>query len=160
MQNPEVRKKLTPASWGQTQIEDCSHLVVIAALKKVDESYVHKYIQQIAKVRSTSAEALKGYEEMMVGNLVKGPRSETINFWAQRQCYIAMGFLMETAAILHIDTCPMEGLEPAKYDDILGLTGSAYATVAAVPCGYRHAEDAYQKNKKVRFEKADLIQTI
>jgi nitroreductase len=40
---------------------------------------------------------------------------------AHKQCYIAMGFLLETAALLQIDACPMEGFNPAKFDEILGL---------------------------------------
>jgi nitroreductase len=71
-----------------------------------------------------------------------------------------MGFLMETAALLGIDTCPLEGLDPVAYDKILKLEDTGYSTVAAVACGYRHAEDKYQHAKKVRFDKHEVIQHI
>lgn len=160
VQNPEVRKKLTPLSWGQTQVEDCSHYIVLTVKEKMDESHIQKFIEKTAQVRKMQAADLEGYKNMMIGDLVKGPRSEVINFWAQRQSYIAMGFLMEAAALLNIDTCAMEGIDPKGYDKVLGLEGSGFATVAAVATGYRHSDDKYQHAPKVRFDKKDVITVI
>lgn len=160
VQNPAIRKQLTPASWNQTQIEDCSHLVVMTTLKKVDEAYVNMFINRTAEVRGMPADGLKGYADMMIGDLVKGPRSQIIQHWAQRQSYIAMGMLMESAALMKIDTCPIEGIDPVKYDEILNLKNTPYATVAVVACGYRHADDKYAGAKKVRFNKQDVIQVV
>jgi len=160
VQNTELRKKLTPLSWGQTQIEDCSHLVVFTTLKKVTEDYVSKFISLTATTRNMDATPLAGYKDMMVGDLVKGPRAAVIQDWAQRQAYIAMGNIMNAAALIGVDTCPLEGLQPAGYDDVLGLKNSEYATVAAVACGFRHADDKYQHAKKVRFAKEQLIKFV
>lgn len=160
VQNPEIRKELTPLSWNQTQVADCSHFVVFTTLKTVTETYVADYISRVAEVRGIPAESLKGYNDMMVGDLVKGPRSQVIGNWAQRQSYIAMGFLMETAALLNVDTCAMEGLDPAGYDRILKLEGTGYGTVAAVACGFRHAEDKTQMAKKVRFAPERVVQYL
>jgi nitroreductase len=96
---------------------------------------------------------------MMVGDLVKGPRAKVIESWAQRQAYIAMGFLLETAALLEIDATPMEGLDPAAYDKILDISGSGWKTVAAVALGYRHQEDGNAASKKVRFDESDVFVT-
>jgi len=160
IQNPAVRQQLTPLTWGQTQVQDCSHFVVFTHLRKINESYIHKYVQAIAKTRGVPSESLKGFAEMMIGDVVKGPRSKVADTWAAKQCYIAMGNLMTSAAVLGIDTCPMEGLEPAGYDKVLGLEASEYQTVMAVACGYRHAEDAYQKLKKARFESREVITIV
>jgi nitroreductase len=160
VKDPAVRKKLTPISWNQTQIEDCSHLVVITTLKKVSEEHITKHINHTAATRGMDPANLAGYKDMMVGNLVKGPAAEFSQFWTQRQAYIAMGFLMETAAMMKIDTCAMEGISPTDYDKVLGLESSAWKTVAVVACGYRSAEDSYGKMKKVRFHANDVIQTI
>lgn len=160
VQNPEVRQKLRAASWNQSQVTDCSHYVVLTTLKKVTETYVQKFIKSTATTRGLAVENLKGYEDMMIGDLVKGPRAQVISAWSQRQAYIAMGNLMNTAAFLHIDTCPLEGLDPAQYDQILNLSATEYSTVAAVAVGYRHAEDTYATNKKVRFASSEVIQWI
>ena len=67
---------------------------------------------------------------------------------------------MTTAAMLEIDACPMEGIIPAKYDEILGLSGSRYTTVLACPLGYRSTNDKYAELPKVRYEKDRIIEYI
>ncbi len=158
VQDPSLREKLKAQSWNQTQVTDCSHYVVFLFHSKMNEEYIERFIRKNAEVRGMPMEKLKGYQDMMVGDLVKGPRSAKIDVWASRQAYIAMGFLMETAALLSIDACPMEGLDPNAYDELLQLKGTGYQTVATVALGYRHAEDKTQDAKKVRFDRDDLIE--
>ncbi len=160
VKNPEIREKLKAASWNQTQVTDASHLVVLASKEKITEEDVQEFMKLNASVRGMPVENLKGYQEMIIGDLVKGPRSAIIGSWAQRQAYIAMGFVMEAAAMLKVDTCPLEGLDPTAYDQILDLQGSGYKTVAAVAFGYRHAEDGYAMAKKVRYPAEKVIQYI
>jgi nitroreductase len=160
VQNPELRKKLRTFSWNQSQIEECSHLVVFTTLKTMTTEYVNNFIAKMAEVRNGDIEKLAGYRDMMVNNLVHGPKKETIQEWAQRQSYIAMGSLMCSAALLNIDTCALEGLDATAYDTALNLENSGYATIAAVALGYRHDADVYQHAKKVRFDHDDVIKTL
>jgi nitroreductase len=155
--DPALKTKLRPASWNQAQVEDCSHLVVFAAKQDISEADVDRFIARVAEVRGVSVESLAGYRGFMVGDLVQGPRHAIIQEWAARQTYIAMGNLLTSAALLGIDACPFEGLEPVKYDEILGLDGTGFATVAACPLGYRAADDKYASTPKVRFETGDII---
>lgn len=158
IQDPEIRKQLLPLSWGQTPVTDSSHYIVFTYKEKMDETHIEKFIQQTAKTRGVEASSLEGFKNMMIGDLVKGPRSQVINWWAQRQCYIAMGTLLTTAALMEIDTLPMEGLDPAAYDKVLKLEGTGWKTVAAVACGYRSNDDKYQSMKKVRFDLNDVVE--
>ena len=158
--NPEVRKKLTPASYNQPQIESCSHLVVVTHLKSVAENHVANYIQNISAVRGVPEASLNDYKQMMVGDLVKGPRSAHISTWASRQAYISMGAFMTAASLLNIDVCPMEGFDPAQYSTILSMENSEYTPVALMAAGYRAQDDAYQHAKKVRKNKDDLIRVV
>ncbi len=160
IQNSELKKKLRAVSWNQSQIEDCSHLVVLTTLKRVSEAYVDKYLADIAGTRGLAVANLEGLKKVVMGDIVNGPRSKVIQDWSQRQAYIAMGNLMNTAAILNLDSCPFEGIEPLKYDALLNLESSEYATVAAVALGYRHAEDKYQTMKKVRFPTKEVFEFI
>ncbi|HJV48348.1 MAG TPA: NAD(P)H-dependent oxidoreductase [Geothrix sp.] len=155
--DPALKAKLRPASWNQSQVEDCSHLVVFAAKEDVTETDVDRFISRIAEVRGTTVESLAGYKGFMMGDLVNGARHAIIQEWAARQTYIAMGNLLTSAALIGIDACPFEGIEPAKYDEILGLKGTGYATVSACPLGYRAADDKYATAAKVRFEAKDVI---
>jgi nitroreductase len=83
-----------------------------------------------------------------------------VNEWAARQVYIALGNFMTSAAMLGIDTCPMEGIQPEKYDEVLGLEKLGLATAVACPAGYRLATDKYAALPKVRFRNEDVITRI
>jgi nitroreductase len=157
VENQELKEKLKTASWNQSQVTDCSHHVVFAVKEKMDEEHITKFIEQTAKVRGQDISTLEGYKKMMIGDLVNGPRSHVISEWAARQAYIALGNFMTAAATLGVDACPFEGIEPLKYDEILGLTGSGWKTVCACPAGYRSADDKYAGAKKVRFDLSDLV---
>lgn len=159
VENSETREKLKPVSWGQTQVTDASHYVVLLARDTVDEKFVQQYINRIADVRGTPAHTLDGLKGMLIENVVKSPDAKTRE-WAKRQVYIALGFILETAALLKIDATPMEGFDPAAYDKILGLEGTEWRSVVSVALGYRHTEDNFQGLKKVRNDHKALIEYI
>jgi nitroreductase len=158
--NPAKRAELLPHSWGQKQVVDASHFVVFTARTEMKEADVDKLIQRTKELRKLPEGAFNPYRDMMMGDVVNGPRSKTAHEWATRQTYIALGNLMTCAAVLGVDACPMEGLVPAEYDKVLNLTGSGYATVVACALGYRAASDKYASLTKVRYETKDLIQQV
>jgi nitroreductase len=160
VQSPEIRAALLPHSWGQKQVVDCSQFVVFTARTEMKEADVTKLIARISQVRGVPAESLNFYRDMMLGDVVNGPRGKIAHEWAARQAYIALGNLMTVAAVLGVDACPMEGLVPAEYDKILKLEGSGYKTVVACALGYRAANDKYAGLAKIRFETADLVRVI
>jgi len=155
-----LRARLRPHAWDQAQVTDCSHFVVMAAELNVKEPFIDKHVSRIAEVRGMTADSLKSYREMMVGSLVTGPRSETINDWAARQVYIALGNFMTAAALLHVDTCPMEGFNPEEFDKILDLNAKNLRSVVCCPAGYRSESDKYVKLPKVRFKTEDVVEYI
>ena len=67
---------------------------------------------------------------------------------------------MTAAAMLEIDTCPMEGFIPSKYDEILGLPEQGYKSVVVCPLGYRAEDDKYATKPKVRFTTEEVVQYI
>ena len=158
--DPAVKASLRPHSWDQSQVTDCSHFVVFASRCVVDEAFVDKYIARIVAVRGGTTESMKFLKDMMASDILNGPRSKVVQKWAARQTYIALGNFMTSAALLGVDTCPMEGMDPSKYDEILGLPAKGFNAVVACPAGYRSATDKYASLPKVRFEKNDLIQHI
>ena len=156
--DPQVKAKLRDASLGQSQVTDCSHMVVFLARQQMTEADVDHLIQRIAKVRGVQADSLAGYKGMMMGSLVTGPRAGSVSEWAARQAYIALGQFMASAALLGLDSCPMEGLDPKKYDEILGLNNTPFRTVVACPVGYRAESDKYAQLAKVRFPVEELVE--
>ena len=157
---PSVREALLPFSWKQRQVVDASHFVVFVARTHMTEADVDKLILRTSVVRKVPADSLKGYRNVIVSDIVHGNRGRIAHEWATRQAYIALGNLMTCAAILGVDTCPMEGLAPAEYDKVLKLADSGYATVVACALGYRSDADKYAGLAKVRYELKDLVQVI
>jgi nitroreductase len=154
---PELRAKLVPVSWGQTQVVDASHLVVFAFKQNLDEAHIDRYMASTAQIRGITIEAMDPFKKMIMGSLEGARAKGYLDVWQSRQIYIALGQFMASAALLGIDTCPMEGIDPAKYDEILGLTGTGYTTLCACPAGYRAADDKYATAPKVRFPLSEVI---
>jgi len=160
VEDTTVRERLVPHTWGQRQVVDCSHYVVFTARTKLEESHIDEFIQRVSEVRGIPADALKAYREMMHDNLITGARSNVIPQWSARQAYIALGNLMTCAALLAVDACPIEGFEPAKYDEILNLDGSGFASVVCCALGYRAAADKYATLPKVRRPESQLVRSV
>jgi len=160
VQDAAKRAALLPHSWNQKQVVDCSHFVVFTARTEMKSADVAKLIQRTSEVRGIPLEKLNFNRDMILSDVVKGPRDKTAHEWAARQCYIALGNLMTSAAVLGVDACPMEGINPLEYDHVLGLNGSGFKTVVACALGYRAAGDKYASLPKVRFETKDLVRVI
>jgi nitroreductase len=157
--DPATRAELLPHAWGQRQVVDASHFVVFAARTTMTEAEIDRFLDRIVAVRGGSREALAGYRQMMAGSLLGDEAKTRIPHWTARQCYIALGNLLTSAALLGVDACPMEGFVPAEFDKILGLPGQGYAAVVSCALGYRSANDKYAAAKKVRFPVAELVRT-
>jgi nitroreductase len=155
--DPALRAKLLPFSWGQQQVVDAACHVVFALRQGVDVAHVDKFLSRQVEVRGGSVEALAGYRGMMTGFVEKITAAGGIDHWATKQVYIALGQFMAAAALLGVDACPMEGIDPAAYDEILGLKGSGFATVVSCSVGYRAADDKHAAAPKVRFPVADVL---
>lgn len=155
-----TKEKLVPMSWNQRQVADASHVVVYAVRKPLTESDVDRFVAITAEIRGVSVESLGGFKKMMMGSLVPPPPGFDINHWATLQAYIALGNFMTSAAMLGIDTCPMEGIVPAKYDELLGLTQERFGTAVVCVAGYRAADDKYASLPKVRFPATEVVRHI
>ena len=158
--NPELKEQLKPFSWNQSQVTDCSHYVVFAIRKNLTAEDVDRFIARTAEVRGSSIDAIAGYRKVIVSDLVEGARSFNINDWSTRQTYIALGNFMTSAALLGVDTCAMEGIEPVNYDRLLGLSAKGFTTVVACAAGYRSEADKYASLAKVRFPKSEILETL
>jgi nitroreductase len=153
--DPQVRAKLKPAAWNQSQITDASHLVVLAIKKELGPADVEHFIGRVAHVRKAPKESLDGYKNMILAS-VNRPRPE-VSAWATQQAYIALGTFLATAALLGIDTCPMEGFDAEKFNQILGLDKHGASAVVVATAGYRAEDDHHAKLPKVRFEHGDVV---
>lgn len=155
-----TREKLLAQAWGQRQVVDASHFVVFAARTSVTAEEIDAFIELTAKTRSIPKEALNAYRDMMRGSLLNEGFKASAPHWAARQAYIALGNLMTAAAVLGVDACPMEGFDPAKFDELLGLKAQGLAAVVCCAVGYRSVDDKYAGLAKVRLPRTMLVQHV
>jgi nitroreductase len=159
VENPETREKLKAASWGQGQVTDASHLVVLTARTDLAQADIESWIARLSEVQGTPLDALAGLSGV-ISSFSSAMTPAEKQAWNTRQVYIALGQLMTSAAVLGIDSCPLEGISPADYDAILGLGGTGYATAVACALGYRSPEDKYAAAPKARFPDSRVIARV
>ena len=154
--NQELKEKLKPVCWNQVQITTCSHLVVVlAAIEAVKPEFGE--VERKFKRREMPKEKLDMYLGLYASHLKETLSSdENIYSWTAKQSYIALGNMMTAAAVKGIDSCPIEGFEKDKLDEILGLDLTKYQTAVVVPFGYRINEQSSQLREK--FE--DIVEFI
>lgn len=148
--NADIKAKLRAASYDQPQLTESSHVFVFASKLDMTEDYVDGFIKLVADTKGIPVEAVQGYADFIKGSL-KGQEADFIKDWNRRQAYIAVGTLLAAAAELRVDSCPMEGFDPAQVDEILGLKEKGLTAAVIVPVGYRSAEDKTQHGPKVRL---------
>lgn len=156
VEDADVRAKLREAAYGQAQVTDASQLIVFAAETVMNEAFGKKYIDNVAAVRNVPRETLAGFESMVLG-AINGRTPEQLTIWAQKQAYIALGHLIAAASEQDVDSAPMEGFDPAKFDEILGLTEKGLTATVIAAIGYRADDDAFAKLAKVRRPNEDFF---
>ena len=158
VQNKELREKIKTVSWNQAQITSCSHLVVILAkIKEIKfgSSYVDKMIARRAdKEPEMIAARQKFYNDFLLSNF---KNDDELTFqWSHEQCMIAATNMMNAAASLGIDSCPIEGFDRHALNEILGLDESEKRVAILVPFGYR----LNPQPEKYRREISDVVKWI
>ena len=156
VKNSKIRTQLQANSRWQPQITEASDLIVIAAQTNIQESDVNSYLQNIIDIRGGSIDMLESMKWMIIWT-IWSRTPEQLKWWTQKQAYIAMGVLLTVCASMGIDACPMEGFDPAKYDEILWLDKLWLTATLVIPVGYRSEEDKYAHLAKVRFPKEKLV---
>lgn len=159
VENPELRAKIQPAAWGQSQTVDASHLIIFANYTSIGNAEVDALFENMSKTREIPLEALAGYQDFTKSK-INELSEEAKEIWNSKQTYLALGNLLNAAAELKIDAAPMEGFDPAQINEILGLEKLGL-TASLIACiGYRHQDDASQHYKKVRKSNEDLFITL
>jgi nitroreductase len=156
VENENIKNSLVEHSFWQTQISDCSHLLVLCRITNIDDNFVSKYLEKIADTRCIPVENLAWLKTTIEWFLARHTE-EQVKKWASEQVYIALWGLLTFLASAHIDSCTIWGFNPVKYDEILWLDEMWLASVVVLPIGYRSEDDKYASLAKVRFEKEDVF---
>ena len=158
VEDPALREKLVEASYGQRQVADASHLLVLCRERKFNADHVEEYIRNIAQTRELNEGKLDGFKNTM-NNWLLSKEEEVLNIWMDKQLYITLGTLLTACAILDIGSCPMEGFVNEEYDDILNLAKDDLASVLVLPIGFAAKDDPNAQNEKVRRSGDEFVVT-
>lgn len=154
--DPAIKEKLVPVCFDQRQPAECSHFIVICRLEKMTIEHIEDYINDTAKKRGAAPESLEPFKTILL-NFRTRMSEVQMDEWMAKQCYIALGNLLTSAAFLGVDNCPMEGFDKAKMDEALSLVTKGCRSVVCCALGYRDPEDRYNKLAKVRFDPERLF---
>ncbi len=158
--NPEVRARIREVAWNQAQVTDGSHLLVFAAWDNYTPERINQMFDLVNEERGFRNEGWENYRQMLLNNYPQ--RDPEVNFQhAARQAYIGFGLALTAAAFEGVDATPMEGFEPDKLDEILGLRERSLRSVTIMPLGYREVESDWLVNlKKVRRPKDSFVSVV
>lgn len=152
----DLKKKFIDLCYGQQQVGQASHILVLCIQKTVDENDIDNHFDNIKSIRKTPELILSKYRKEQK-DLIKSKTDLEIQAWCKNQAYIVLGNLMTVCAIEGIDACPMEGFIPEKVDALLNLDDLNLKSVLLLPIGYRAEDDMFASLKKVR---KDISETV
>lgn len=149
IRNAEIKKQLVSATMNQPQVKDASHVLVLCTVTEMNSEYIKEYFKLVEQTRNTARKILDPFEIFLIDEFSK-KKPEEIKLWMAKQAYLALGNLLTVCALEGIDSCPIEGFEPEKYDAILELKEKGLQSVLVLAVGYRDDTDLFSKLKKVR----------
>jgi len=155
--NPEIRSKIRAISNDQSQVTDCSHLLVFAAWDNYTADRINQAFDMTEEIRNLKTESGTAYRQMLLKNYPA--RDPEVNFThTAKQAYIGLGTALIAAAYEEVDSTPMEGFDAKALDAILNLEAQGLRSVVMLPLGYRKTdEDWLVKLQKVRRAKDHFI---
>jgi len=156
IQNPELREKLREVSWGaQGQLPTASHFMVILARTdaRYDSEYVMNHLKTVQKMPDEVIEMIMPrYKEFQESDFPMLEKEDGLYNWACRQTYIALANMMTAAALVGIDSCPIEGFDYKSVNDILAkedlLENGHWRVSVMAAFGYREADPTRPKTRK------------
>ena len=148
--NPEIKKQISPIANNQSQITDCSHLLIFAAWDTYTAERIDSIFNHIVSERGLPANTMDDYKNRLIASYPPRPAQQNFEH-AARQAYISFGIALAAAAELRVDSTPMEGFDNNALDEFLKLKEKGLRSVTLLPLGYRDTEnDWLVKLKKVR----------
>ncbi len=154
--NSNLKGQLMPLTYNQPQVRDASHVLVLCIEKNINEDFIIDHFKRVEGTRNTPRTILEPFEKNLIASFTEKNTLE-IRDWMINQLYLTLGALLTVCAVENIDACPIEGFEPKKYDELLGLDEKGLESVIVLPVGYRDESDFFINLKKVRRGVDELI---
>ena len=159
VENPEVRAKLREVGSDQHKITEASHLIVLTYRTDAVKNLTSERITRTAQAQNKDPKDLSKLQASLENAVQKKSDNGTLENWIRAQIYIPLGIMIETASLLGIDNGPMEGFQPDKVDEILGLKEKNLKSITMLALGYR-GEDSAAIRPKVRRSFEEVVEFV
>ncbi|PDH48998.1 MAG: NAD(P)H-dependent oxidoreductase [Bacteroidetes bacterium MED-G20] len=159
VENQEIKNELKKASYNQSQISDASHIFVFCNSTKIIGDDIDTYIKNKSSIQNKPISEISGYGDFLKTTLLKKEHKK-VSIWTANQVYIALSHLMTFCPSIGIDSCPVEGFDSYKYNEILNLNNRNLNSTVVAAVGYRSNKDSSQYEKKIRKSNDELFETI
>lgn len=154
--DPDLKQKIRAVGYDQSQLTDCSEILIFAAWDKVTPERVDAFINNMAEERSIDVSSLEPVRSMFAG--IQAASDAEAFAWTSKQAYIALGTGLIAAAAEEVDATPMEGFINADLDKLLDLESKGLKSAAILTLGYRDTENDWLVSmKKVRTSAEDFF---
>ena len=155
--NSALKEKIKPIANNQSQITDCSHLLIFAAWDNYTKDRINEVFSRTVSERGVPVDSMDDYKNRLTSRYISFSAEQ--NFvHAAYQAYISFGLAIAAAAELKVDSTPIGGFDNAALDNLLNLKDKGIRSVVMLPLGYRDAENDWLVNlKKVRTPKERFI---
>jgi nitroreductase len=150
VRDPQLRARLLCPAGEPAPVADCSHFVVFARNTLMSEADMERFVNRATDGHAAPHGAFRGYASARLSSGASGAHKLTVEEWTARQAYVALGDLLIAAELLGVPARPMDALNPARYDEVLGLVGKGYATVCACALGYVVSADSDWSNEAAK----------
>ena len=147
--NTALKEQLVPITMKQQQVKNASHVLVLCTETEMNSDYIKQYFNLVAETRNTSRDVLSSFEGFLIDEFSEKSKM-SVETWMAKQAYLALGNLLTVCALEDIDSCPIEGFEPKKYDELLGLKEKGLQSIVVLAVGYRAEDDFFSGLEKVR----------
>ncbi|WP_108061257.1 NAD(P)H-dependent oxidoreductase [Poseidonibacter lekithochrous] len=156
IENNELKSRIQNASMNQEQVSQCSHLVVV--LVRIDDAKIKSGTPKQRFERLNLPDETLNFFLDMYGQFSQTHLKDDkdIYHWTSKQAYISIGNMMTAAAVKGIDSCPLEGFEKDKIEEILELNNSSFQVALVLPLGYRNREP----RDSIRLDYKEVVEFI
>ena len=154
IQDQALRDELKAHSWGAAkQLDTASHFVLILRVKcNVKITVCTTYVKRYKKYEAQTIPAVEQKFDAFQADFHISDNDQALYDWSSKQTYIALGNMMTTAALLGIDSCPMEGFSLDTVTDILANKGildtEQFGLSVMVAFGYRQQDPPKNKTRQ------------
>ena len=163
IQSKALREKLKAFSWGMAgQLDDCSHLIIILAKKnaRYDSEFLIDSMRRRGVEEKDIPATVAKYKDLQINDAKTAESERALFDWASKQTYIALGNMMTVAAMIGIDTCPIEGFNYEQMNETLSKAGLFDAKEWGVSVGLTLGYRAGEIKVKSRKPFTDLVKFI